>query len=201
MEELTQVARSLSPYVVISLEGDPIKTHYASTWAQVSPMPNVWVKRFVTDEKAEIIANIWDIPSGRDKSAIMIPDSRVDHCIIFYDLTYRSMSLSEKGHTRDLEVFIRENKGKGAGTGAGPSPSPSPSPGPGQSQTMQVIIHGRGSGDEEAEAIKVCRSNNVVYIRQVDVDYDIIKKICYRVYSHRAAAIDNQIKSILNANK
>jgi hypothetical protein len=181
MEELTQVARSLSPYVVISLEGDPIKTYYASNWAQVSPMPNVWVKRFITDEKAEIIANIWDIPSGRDKSAIMIPDSRLDHCIIFYDLTYRSMSLKEKGHARDLEVFIRENKGKGP--------------------TMQVIIHGRGSGDEEAKAIEVCRSNNVGFIRAVEVDSDLIKTICYRVYSHRAAAIDNQIKSILNANK
>ena len=177
MEELTQVARSLSPYVVIALEGDPIKTHYASVWAAPSPMPNVWVKKFTTEDKDDIIANMWDIPIGRDKSVIMIPNSRVDHYIIFYDLTYRSMTL--KGTVRDLEVFIQEIKGKGP--------------------TVNVIIHGRSTDKEEEDAIKVCRRNNISFQRSPETD--LIKTICYRVYGQRAALIDKQIKSILDASK
>ena len=180
MEGLEQVARSLSPYVVISLEGDPIKTYYASTWAELSPMPNVWVKKYITDDKTEIIANIWDIPSGRDRSAIMIPNSRVDHCIIFYDLNYRSMKL--KGTTRDLDVFIRENKTEDKGP------------------SLQVIIHGCSSRNkEEAEVIEVCKRNNISFL--LVAGPDIVKNVCYRIYGQRAAVIDNQIKSMLNASK
>jgi hypothetical protein len=75
MEGLNHVLQSLSPYVVISLIGDPVKSTYASSWGTVSPMPNVWINRYDYNGK-HIIVNIWDSPKT---------SSNPDHTVIVID--------------------------------------------------------------------------------------------------------------------
>ena len=91
MEQINQVLQSLSPYVVITLLGDPIKSIYAAMWAVKSPMPTVWINKYnYESETKQIVANIWDLPSN--KKSIMTPD----YTIIFVDYTYRRLASSEK---------------------------------------------------------------------------------------------------------
>ena len=99
MEKLNQVLQSLSPYVVISLTGDPVKSIYASMWGNRSPMPTVWVNRF-----DDIIANIWDLQASKQ---CMVPP---DHIIIFIDYTYRRMISNEHFNLSDL--LTKENPDK-----------------------------------------------------------------------------------------
>jgi hypothetical protein len=77
MEEFTQIAQSLSPYIVISVVGDSVKTNYIKTWGESSSMPRVWLRRFQTPEGHTIIVNIW----GEERGSIVPPD----HTLIVHD--------------------------------------------------------------------------------------------------------------------
>ncbi len=75
MEGLNNLVQSLSPYIVISLIGDPVKSKLVASWGTVSPMPNVWINRYDYNGKP-IIVNIWDC----HKTA-----SNPDHTVIVVD--------------------------------------------------------------------------------------------------------------------
>jgi hypothetical protein len=178
MEQITNLAQSLSPYVIIKVVGDPMKTQYISHWAEKSAMPHVWVKR-LNDHAPNrpIIVNIWDLPLTRDKSASMIPNDEVDHFIIVYDPHYRS--LFKLAHSNkefiSLDTLIKECTGP-----------------------LTVIIHGKAEELElELELImSIPRHVNVLFKNPTETT-GLVRERSHQIYGFRVAQIDKQISELI----
>lgn len=175
MEKLTSLAQSLSPYIIISVIGDPIKTLYVSTWATKSPMPHVWTTRL----ESSAIVNIWDLPSNRDRSASMIPNDSIDHFIILYDTHYRSL-FKDKKDLPSLNSIIK-----------GCSGAP-----------VTIIIHGNVK-DKDKVHVHLAEPGSYSKIIHVPTKNPkeaagLVKDISTHIYEQRVSNIDKQIRLLLN---
>ena len=169
MEKLTSLAQSLSPYIIISVIGDPIKTLYSSTWAVKSTMPHVWIIRF-----DPVIVNIWDLPSHRDKSASMIPNNSIDHFIVVYDIHYRSL-FKDKKDLPSINTIIK-----------GCSGAP-----------VTIIVHGEQTENLMIEPGSYTNIISVPTKNPKETS-GLIKDISTCIYKTRVAHIDKQIRLLLN---
>jgi len=180
MEQIAAVAQSLSPYVIIKVIGDPIKTQYISHWADKSAMPHVWVKRLNDAEpNRPVIVNIWDLPLTRDKSASMIPQDAVDHFVIVYDLHYRALFQSKKEFV-SLDTLITDCTG-----------------------LLTVIIHNNGSGKKieidlnlKLTLDSLPRHVNVLFKSPTETP-GLVRELSRDVYRSRVSNIDRKISELL----
>jgi len=97
MEELQQILNSLSPYIVISVQGEN-KSLYASLWGTASPLPHVWTHKFAATDKRTLIVNLWDSPMTYGE----------DHTIIIFDYNYRSQGHMK--HNMEIKDMISKSK-------------------------------------------------------------------------------------------
>jgi hypothetical protein len=170
MEQLNMVLQSLSPYVVVSLTGDPTKSSFAAAWGSRSPMPNVWINKFNTADGKCIIANIWDLPATRDRNSIMIPKCSVDHTVVIFDYSYRSRVVSSGDKLIDL--ISKEHPDK------------------------QTVIFVGNAVNAVADKM-LCKTYGIRYLKKDDVS-DLVRDICLDTYRVRCYQVDKQIRELLS---
>lgn len=169
MERLNQVLESLSPYVVITLTGDPVKSIYASMWGNKSAMPTVWVNRFSVDENTHVIANIWDLPINN--KCMVQPD----HTIIFIDYTYRRMISNEHFNLSDL--LTKEHPDK---------------------QTVILLCKRAGTDDADEKLCRTMGIRCILINKQEDVLH-LIRDKCLETYRTRCYRVDKEIQAMLKS--
>ena len=171
MEQINQVLQSLSPYVVVTLLGDPIKSIYAAMWGVRSPMPTVWINKYnYESDTKQVIANIWDLPLN--KKSIMTPD----YTIIFVDYTYRRLSSSEK--LFNLADIIDKDK----------------------KDCQTVVLIGQSSSLTEDERLCRSIGVHYLNVKDKDDIPYLVRDKCLDIYRMRCHRVDKSLTELLTLN-